>query len=160
VNWDAFAAIAEAVGAAAVLVTLVYLARQVRHARYEQQAAAIRANRNERRQFFETSRDSAYLPAIHCKLAAGEALDPEEAYRLVAHNAALWGLLYSEWVQNQLGLSGEYATSVESNISIAAAQPGAEAWFERFGRRLYPARFATEVERLLAARPGETADGR
>jgi len=35
INWDAIGAISEALGAIAVLATLIYLARQVRHARTE-----------------------------------------------------------------------------------------------------------------------------
>jgi len=149
VNWEAFAAIAEAVGATAVLATLIYLARQVRQARYEQQAAAIRANRNERRQFFEMARDSAYLPAIQCKAAAGETLSPEESRRLLSHNSALWSLIYSEWVQKQLGLSGEYATSIDYNIALAISQPSAHVWFQEYGKLLYPDRFVSDVERIL-----------
>jgi hypothetical protein len=67
VNWQAIGAIGETVGAMAVLATLLYLARQVRHARREQQIDAVRSNPNERRDFFTASRDSQYPPAILCK---------------------------------------------------------------------------------------------
>jgi len=147
-NWDAVGAIGEIIGAIAVVVTLVYLATQVRHARREQQVAAIRANRIERREFFELARDSAYLPAILCKVEAGEPLTPEEDRRLLYHNAANWGLLYSEWVQERLGLSGEYATSVQANIAFVLTQPGALDWFQQYGIRLYPDRFGSDVDRV------------
>ena len=151
-NWDAFAAIAEAAGAAAVLVTLVYLARQVRHARIDQQAESLRVNRAERRQFFEMIRDSPFLPAIQCKVEAGEPLNPEEQRRLIAHNSAMWALIYSEWVQMRLGLAGKYGTSVENNIALALMGPGARDWFEQFGRLIYPAAFIADVDRNMRAR--------
>lgn len=147
-NWQAIGAVGETIAAIAVVVTLVYLARQVQQARREQQIAAIRANRYERREYFEAMRDSPYLPAILCKMEAGEALTAEEDWRLQFQNAATWGLLYAEWVQAQLGLSGEYATSIEANIALVLRVPQAREWLEEYGRRLYPRRFIADVERV------------
>lgn len=148
-NWQAIGAAGEAVGAIAVVVTLVYLARQVRQARHEQRVAAIRANRDERREYFEAIRDSPYLPAIWCKVAAGEALTAEEDWRLLSHNSATWGLLYSEWVQAQLGLTGEYGTPIQTNIALVLlGVPRAREWLEEYGRRLYPRQFLADVERV------------
>jgi len=146
-NWQAIGAIGENIGAIAVVITLIYLARQVRHARREQQVAAVRTNRDERRSYFEAARDSPYLPPILSKIEAGGALSPEEAQRLLFHNAVTWGLLYSEWIQGQLGLSGEYATSNENNIAIVLRQPWAIEWFREYGHLLYPDSFVSEVER-------------
>ena len=147
-NWQAIGAICETIGGMAVVITLLYVARQVRHARREQQIAAVRANRNERLEYHAAARDSAYLPGILCKLHAGEDLSPEEALRLRFHHAASWGLLYSEWVQAQLGLPGEFATSHQVNIAFVLAQPTAAVWFRDFGERLYPSRFVAYVKRI------------
>ncbi len=152
-DWNAFGAIAEAVGAAAVLITLVYLAQQVRHARREQQVAAIRAMRSDRRQFFEGIRDSPHIAAILCKADDGEPLSPEEARRLLAHDAANWGLIYGEWVQAQLALPGEYRISLEVNIKMLGRAPNSREWFDRFGKRLFPEAFISEVERIWLERP-------
>ncbi len=43
VNWEAIGAVGEIAGAMAVVITLLYLARQVQHARREQQITAVRA---------------------------------------------------------------------------------------------------------------------
>jgi hypothetical protein len=147
-DWDAFGALAEAVGAAAVLITLVYLAQQVRHARHEQQAAAIRAMRSDRRQFFEGIRDSPHIPAILCKADDGEPLTREEARRLLAHNAATCGLVYAEWVQARLALPGDYRTSFEGNITLLGSVPNSREWFDHFANRLYPEAFVSDVERI------------
>ena len=50
-NWEAVSAIGEIVGAMAVLLTLIYLAVQVKQTRKLQQAEAIRVARSERRDF-------------------------------------------------------------------------------------------------------------
>ena len=148
-NWEAIGAIGEITGAMAVVITLLYLARQVQHARREQQITAVRANRNERREYFTMARDSPYLPGILCKSQAGEALTPEEEQRLLFHNSAAWSLLYSEWVQTQLDLPGEFATSAQLNVAFMLRQPGEAQWFAEFGSRLYPSGFVSYVTHVL-----------
>ncbi len=147
-NWEAIGAIGEITGATAVVITLLYLARQVQHARREQQITAVRANRNERREYFTTARDSPYLPGILCKSQAGEALTPEEEQRLLFHNSAAWSLLYSEWIQTQLHLPGVFATSIQYNVAYILRQPRAAQWFRDFGSRLYPSGLVNYVARV------------
>jgi hypothetical protein len=159
-DWQLVEAIGETVGAIAVVVTLVYLARQVGQARREQQIAAIRTNRNERRQFFEAVRDSPDLIATLSKASSGESLTAEENLRLLAHNSALWALVYAEWVQSQLGLAGEYSTPIETVIATHITQPGVADWFRAMGPQLYPPGFVADVRRVeqgLAATSHTTA---
>jgi hypothetical protein len=147
-NWQAIGAIGEITGALAVVITLLYLARQVRHARREQQIAAIRANRNERREYYTTARDSPYLPGILSKLKAGGDLSPEEEQRLTFHYSAAWSVLYSEWIQSQLDLPGEFATSSQFIIRITIALPGSLEWFREYGAHLYPSPFIAHVMQI------------
>jgi hypothetical protein len=148
-NWDKIGAIGELVGALAVLVTLIYLAIQVTHARRAQQAEAIRSNRLERREYHTTLRDSPYIPIIYSKIDSGVALTAEEEYRLLQHNAATWGLWYSEWIQTQLQWRGKFETSQQETFSYLFAQPRALDFLEQHGRRLYPKEFIDYVEGLL-----------
>lgn len=148
-NWEAIGAVGEIVGALAVLVTLIYLAIQVRHARRAQQADAIRANRLERREYHTGFRDSPYIPKIYSKIVRGEELDEEEDYRLLQHNAATWSLWYSEWVQTQLQWRGSYGTSQEATFRFLFALPRTVEFFEQYGRSLYPKEFTNFVQGLL-----------
>jgi hypothetical protein len=148
-NWEAIGAVGEIVGALAVLVTLIYLAIQVRHTRRAQQAEAIRANRLERREYHTTVRDSPYIPMISTKIESGDELTAEEEHRLLAHNAATWGLLYSEWIQTQLQSRGQFQTSHSVAISYIIAQPRHLEFFEQIGRQLYPKEFTDYVQSLL-----------
>jgi len=157
-NWQAVGAIGEAIGAIAVVATLLYLARQVRHARREQQIAAIRANRNERREYYLAARDSPYLPALLIKLKTGGDLSPEEKQRLTFHFSAAWGLLYSEWIHRQLDLPGEYATSDQLNVANILSLPGGAEWFEDFGERLYPGSFVAHVQHIREALDTPSSD--
>ena len=148
-NWDAIGAVGEIVGASAVVVTLIYLAIQVAHARRAQQAEAIRSNRIERREYHTGVRDSPYIPIIFSRIENGEEITKEDEFRLLNHYAATWGLWYSEWVQTQLQWRGPYATSQETTFHILFSQPRSLDFFEEVGRRLYPKEFTNYVQNLL-----------
>ena len=146
-NWDAVGAVAETIGALAVLVTLIYLALQVRQARKVQLAESIRATRAERREFFLSLRDSPYIHDILEKRAAGTELTYAESSRLTAHHAANWAQLYSAWLQDDLGLSGGHNTTMASNFRFSWSIPGAEDFIDQYGRSLYPGEFIAEAMR-------------
>jgi hypothetical protein len=148
-NWEAIGSVGESISALAVLVTLIYLAIQVRHTRRAQQAEAIRSNRVERRDYHTTLRESPYMPMIFSKQVRGEKLNEEEGYRLLHHNTATWGLWYSEWIQTQLQWRGPYGTSLDNSFVYLFAEPYALAFFEEHGRKIYPEEFVNYVQGLL-----------
>ncbi len=115
----------EFLGAFAVFATLLYLAVQVRDASRAAKFAAVEANRAHRIASFNAMRDSPYLPPILVKIQTGEALNAEDQIRLTSHDSAVWALLYAEWVQRDLGVMGEFATSV-----VALSSPSAMDWGE------------------------------
>ena len=154
-EWEALAAIGEIVGAFAVVVTLLYLAVQTRLARGEARAAAIRANRNERREFFTGLRDAPQIPEIIMKAQNGVRLSEEEHYRLQNHSAAHWGLIYSEWIQRKLRLTDEYTPNPGPGVVLAFDTPGGEEWWEAAGARLYPVEFVDWVESIRRDRAPE-----
>lgn len=160
-NWDAVGAVAETVGALAVLVTLIYLALQVRQARKVQLAESIRATRAERREFFLSLRDSPYIHEILEKRAEGAELTYSETSRLTAHHAANWAQLYSAWLQDDLGLSGGYNTTMAANFRFSWSIPGAEEFVDQYGRSLYPDEFITEAMQYkeVLEGSGATSDG-
>ena len=90
------------------------------------------------------------------KLLSGEALETEDELRLTYHYAADWGVLYSEWVQRELGLMGEFATSDEMNMKlILSSRPAMEFW-RGIGERSFPARFVEYVNKAAPAREAGT----
>ena len=103
-NWEAIGAAGELIGSAAVFVTLVYLAAQVRHARAESSRALSQGRMEANREVLrldmeeqnlatiikaETSLGSPRPPLVvtlmeHC------GLDLEEAWRMMLIEAARW----------------------------------------------------------------------
>lgn len=142
-------AIGEFVGAIAVVITLIYLSRQIRDSARSAQAAAVEAGRTRRISSFESIRDSPYLPGIQAKLAAGERLDEEERIRMTNHNAALWGLLYAEWIQRDIGTVGEYAPHVDVALAQALGSQTAMTWWSNAGRHIHPERFVGFIEKRM-----------
>jgi hypothetical protein len=149
--------VGEFVGAIAVVATLLYLAIQVRDAGRSSKFAAVQASRATRINQFSSLRDSPHLPAIQAKLLAGEALETEDELRLFYNYAADWGILYSEWVQRELGLMGEFATSDDLKLEILLSSPHAMGVWRSLGERLFPARFVEYVNKAAPAH--ETGTG-
>ena len=143
-------ALGEFVGAIAVVVTLIFLSRQIRDSARSAQAAAVEAGRTRRISSFEAIRDSPYLPGIQVKLANGIGLDDEERVRLTNHYAALWGLLYAEWIQRDIGTIGEYAPRPEVALAQVMGSPTAMTWWNEAGRDLYPDRFVAYIDQKFA----------
>jgi len=112
-SWDALAAIAEALGAVAVLASLVYLATQVRQ-NTQMMKSSIR------QQLTATSQDVIFkgidLADVVAKAASGETLAASEQIQLnQLHRAALRGLEDFAY-QNQHGLldPSEWTARLES----------------------------------------------
>jgi len=139
-------AVGEFVGAIAVVVTLIFLSRQIRDSARSAQAAAVEAGRTRRISSFEAIRDSPYLPVIQAKLANGTPLDDVERIRLTNHHASLWGLLYAEWIQRDIGTIGEYAPRPEVALAQVMGSPTAMIWWNEAGRDLYPDRFVSYID--------------
>jgi len=135
----------EFIGSIAVLATLIYLALQTRQTGRSTTFAAVQAYRAERMAWFQSNRDSPYMPKIFVKAETGQSLDAEEEYRLRSHNSALWGSVYSQWLQHELALTGRYATKDASMISMAISTPRALEWWERKGASPYPDEFCEYV---------------
>ena len=70
-NWDAVGAIAESLGAVAVLATLVYLSVQVRHARAEQRNATLESRTDALREMHLSVATSPSLAAAFVKAEEG-----------------------------------------------------------------------------------------
>ena len=150
-NWDVIGAVSEAVGAAGVIVTLVYLAFQIR----SNTAATQTASR------YEISRDYRQLTTIH--------LDAEAA---TAFRDGLWdypnmlyekSVLFATIVNNEAlffqGVFAQYETgqleteTYESYLhwfSSIIATPGGSAWWESTARPIFLKRMLVVVDKRIA----------
>lgn len=81
-NWDALGAVGELVGAGAVVITLAYLAIQIRHSNNQTGANMGARILDEYKRMQEVGLSNPQLPDLLVKLKLGEALTPSEDIQL------------------------------------------------------------------------------
>jgi hypothetical protein len=149
-NWEAAGALGEILGAATVVATLFYLARQVRHATSVARSAARQAISQMNVDSWAVSLDPQVLSRAATRATLGDELTPEER-----GNYTRWILMRMRFVENahyqyEEGLldAGEwngYANLVP--FLVAPGSPAHDAWTR--ASAAYSPRFVQEVERIL-----------
>jgi hypothetical protein len=149
----------EFVSAVAVVVSLVYLAVQVR-----QNTRMMRVSTHHALNTAFNALHVAYGsdPAVSTFLNRASEdysqLDRDERLRYALLMRASFGLHNDWFLQAREGLfSEEEWTSQTRAIARALAPPGARAWWER-DAEIFPEAFQREISRILAAQGSERAD--
>jgi len=113
VNWDALGAAAEAIGAVAVLVTLVYLAVQVRASTRSTRSQTLLGSSIQYQQLLVAPTNSSELRSAVQKSHAGEQLTLSEKTALDSWGVAMANFLSSTWTQAEMGAFGEGGAGAE-----------------------------------------------
>ncbi len=149
-NWEALGAIGEIVGAAGVIVTLGYLAIQIR-----QNTQSVRASA-----FQEAIRDSAQIsdelghdPELTRIWFAGqrdfEALTGEERQRFAVYSTSVFRRYENIIYQARHGsLDPESWEGIRAHLRWALSHPGTVAWWKR-AQNLFNRELRDFVEREL-----------
>jgi len=139
--------IGEFISSIAVLVTLIYLALQAKQTRNATVASTMQTNRVQFQNIMIANRDSLIAPII-VKADRGQSLTDEDEYRLSNHINLQWNLLFSEYVQLQIGYTEGWAPSDKLALKkIFHRYDGRAAdWWEKTGKEIYPPAFITYVE--------------
>ncbi len=151
-NWDAIGAVAEALGAAGVIASLLYLAIQVRAST---RASAVEAKLQSTRLLGETMDvviQSPELADIYARgLADLESLSKEEYYRF--SNMALKAFWFFSAAHFQFRM-GTLAESDWHEQKLALRYwlrgPGCRSWWAKFGRASFGPAFQDFVEAEIA----------
>lgn len=157
-NWEAIGAISETIGALAVVVSLVYLAFQIRQntKQLEQSertsiAASVSASATsyrENRQYIYTSREVAEIQLRG--LADPGSLDEVERYRFRLVMSNFTDANYDMYAQTVVtGFSpATWQTQGRKVIRRVLGTPGGRWFWENHGVE-YPGEFRVEVDRIL-----------
>ena len=139
--------IGEFISSIVVLITLLYLAVQVRQTRNATIASTMQTNRMQFQNIMLANRDSQ-IPPIIIKADNNEPLTEEEEYRLSTHINLQWNLLFSEYVQLQIGYTAAWAPSDKQALARIFHRYGgrAGAWWDKTGKVIYPEPFVEYVE--------------
>ncbi len=143
-NWDAIGAIGEIVGALAVLLTLIYLAVQVRHAKHQLEQNGVQARAiHARDQLMPVATDPS-LASIMIK--AGHppygdfGLNPEEAHR--------FGAWCHAWMQIEQGNHYLLPEGAHDELLKVWLLLPAYAEFWEKNKGIYDKEFVERMERL------------
>ena len=135
-NWDAIGAVGEIIGALAVLITLIYLARQVRYANKQAEIEALRHTWDALNEFCDVLSDPAKASIVRRGREALSELDADE-YMVFEHiHIRLLNTLESWHLQiDRTSRPGAYRTTQLNNLGgIAAGYFGFPGTRELWGR--------------------------
>lgn len=149
-NWEALSAISEVLGAVAVLLTLIYLAMQMRQNTASVQANTRQAILQEDQQFVFRAMDDPELILLRFK----PNLTDEEKIRLSMYLITFFRLRESNWRQYRNGVLDEPTWTSYLQSLRAFASPRVRAWLanDAIAQMLDP-EFVSMVKAFLALCP-------
>ena len=147
VNWTKASAIAEILSSIAILVTLVYLAIEIR-----QNAQATRADT--RQAILAADQEFLHILLQDPKLVISrhqQELNDEERVRLSIQLVTMLRMREMNWIQHQNGTIDDttWQAYLGSLVAVLSA-PQSRVWWENYGvERIFDPRFVSLVDDLL-----------
>lgn len=129
-NWDAIGAIGEIIGATAVVISLLYLASQIRHQNSEARLAAMHDISAGFRDTLGTIADGVMADVIHSAVVDYESLSPADSLRLIAGIGRVFRLWEEAYFLHEAGrLESRMWKSMLSQFNgYLSVRPFAEVW--------------------------------
>ena len=149
-NWEAIAAIGEAVGAAGVIASLVYLAAQIR-----QNSLSVR--RAGARQTGERNALALRALADYSELFSGDFLGLDRVPELEPSQRTRFDMIFGMWMQaleqsfadvREGVVDFEYAVPYRNYVRQILSCPGGQQWWSE-RRAWFSASFQGEVDSLM-----------
>lgn len=158
-NWEAIGAIGEIIGAAAVLVTLVYLARQIRDStRAARSSAASDASMAMQSWYQEMGSNRAASDMWFNAMTSPEPLDTHDEFQfMMMMHAVLLGMQKSYLMSIEGTIDPEFREAITTAIVAVKDLPGMRRYW-RQRRDFFHSGFANHVDGLLERAPIETLD--
>ncbi len=150
-NWDAIGAISETVGAFAVVITLIYLAVQIRQSNSQQKREEIVSVQTGQNKLAEQLRDPALVRA-YALFADGDT--PTNVIERA--NAIFWVIQYLNHFEIVLDLYQNGSLDTEryqhwETIALGlVAGKGGRAWWEESGRGAFPPKLSDVIDERLS----------
>lgn len=151
-NWDAVGAIAELIGAFAVVLTLFYLSFQLRQNTRAVQQSAERGILEDAGTWMYKIAENPELANLYRRGVRGEELDPDDNLRF----RMMMGALFSHW--NHAYKVGAFDIVKNSNIAGVLSKPGGlEYWRTAFNRQdlSFDPGFAEYIDEVLQQIQGD-----
>ena len=154
-NWEAIGAIGEIVGGTAVVMTLVYVAIQIKQNTATSRAQAISQVNSQYGALMTQIATNESLAKIYRKATEGGHLEPDETVRYTAYLSAFFAFLEELYLLHQSGTYqedlGESSNAVEflgPTVRRLLSSPAAVLWWKEGSRNIYLAEFCNSVNRV------------
>jgi hypothetical protein len=166
-NWEAIGAIGDFVGGLAVVLTLIYIAFQVRqssrqidqHSRALAASTFYAAGEGFNKWFALVIQDEA-VASIWLRGIAAEVLDSADKLRFNSMAMMLFTSLENNLHQLQLGsISRNTLELSKPQWEQFLNSPGGSAWWKRYGRGTFTPEFVEAIEAVIAVVNPEDSDG-
>ncbi|MCX2980571.1 hypothetical protein EYC98_06745 [Halieaceae bacterium IMCC14734] len=150
-NWEALGAIAEMIGVVAVLITLIYLAIQVRQGTAVSREAILR-NQTDRN--MDNSKFIAGTPGL-MELYIRAMDDPdqvtrEERWRFGSYMYGMFLDFQEAYHFNKSRRQKDYWwPMIRKNVAFYLSRPGGRAWWKSQGRNMLDAEFVAFVDKEI-----------
>ena len=147
-NWEAIGAVAEALGAAGVIATLVYLGVQIRANTTALRVEARRAEMNSGADFIQSIACSEHVADLFLSgLQDPKALSPRESMRFFLLLGQYMGTEATHYEEVELGFAGrETLERRKAQLRVFLETTGGRFWWRNFADTMPPA-FRAYVER-------------
>jgi hypothetical protein len=153
-NWEAIGAIGEIVGATAVVMTLVYVAIQIKQSTTTSRAQAISQVNSQWRVLMGQIATNEGLAKIYRKATEGGDLGPDETVQYTAYMSAFFAYLEEVYLLQQAGAYDEDMGSADIVDFLAPTarrlliNPVGVRWWKEESRNLYLAELCDRVNQV------------
>jgi len=134
VNWEAISAIGQIVGAIAVVISLIYLARQIRSNARATRRAEMRSTLDSLYQLIRQITEHADLAELRSRgYADFESLEGTDRARFLSYMHAQFRIVEDVYYQNLEGhLDPHRWRGFEAVLRDVNARPGVQAWWRSY----------------------------
>ena len=153
-NWEAIIAVAEVVGAIAVVLSLIYVATQIKQNTEASRAQSINQINGQYGALMSQIATNGELAQIYRKATDGGELEPDELVRYTAYLSAFFAFIEEIYLLHRSGIYGEdlgEGDAVEflaPTVRRLLASPAAVQWWKEESRNIYVPELCDSVNRI------------
>ena len=153
-NWEAIIAIAEVIGAIAVVLSLIYVATQIKQNTEASRAQSINQINGQYGALMSQIATNAELAHIYRKATDGEELEPDELVRYTAYLSAFFAFIEEIFLLHRSGTyeenlgEGDAVEFLAPTVRRLLAGPAAIRWWMEESRNLYVPELCDSVNRV------------
>jgi hypothetical protein len=154
-NWEAVSTIAEVIGAIAVVLSLIYVAAQIKQNTAASRSQSINQINSQYGALMNQIAMNGELAKIYRKATEGEELEADELVRYTAYLSAFFAFVEEIFLLHRSGIYGEdlgEGDAVEflgPTVRRLLASPAAIKWWKDESRNLYVPELCESVDRIM-----------